>query len=70
MPKNKFTTISIPVPLADKVKEFIDGTGFTSMSDFVTFMLREVIAGDAVAGETEKERKKIRERLKALGYIN
>ncbi|GAI34135.1 unnamed protein product, partial [marine sediment metagenome] len=41
----KYTTISIPTPLAEKIKKRIKGTGFTSLSSYVTYVLREVISG-------------------------
>ena len=43
--EKKFTTISIPTPLAEKIKKRIKGTGFTSLSSYVTYVLREVISG-------------------------
>ncbi|MFB6088519.1 MAG: CopG family transcriptional regulator, partial [Candidatus Aenigmatarchaeota archaeon] len=49
----KYTSVSIPVPLFEKVKDRIEDTGFTSVSDYVTFVLREVIATE----EEEEEEK-------------
>jgi Arc/MetJ-type ribon-helix-helix transcriptional regulator len=43
--EKKYTTISIPTPLAEKIKKRIKGTGFTSLSSYVTYVLREVISG-------------------------
>ncbi len=42
--EKKFTSVSIPVPLFRKVEERIKGTGFTSVSSYVTYVLREIIA--------------------------
>ena len=42
--EKKYTTVSIPKPLYDKIKARIEGTGFTSVSDYVTYVLREVLA--------------------------
>jgi len=70
MPQTKFTTVSIPLPLAKKIRELIDDSGFTSMSDFVTFILREILAEGANEDISSLERERIRERLKALGYID
>ena len=72
--ERKYTTVSIPVQLYEKIKKLIEGTGFTSVSDYVTFVLREVIASieeeekEEVFSEEEEE--KIKERLRALGYID
>ncbi len=41
---SKYTTVSIPTALAAKIKGRIEGTGFTSVSDYVTYVLREVLA--------------------------
>ncbi|MBD3210146.1 CopG family transcriptional regulator [Candidatus Micrarchaeota archaeon] len=66
----KYTTVSIPRPLYDKVKESIDGTGFTSVSDYVVFILRELMAEHQPEGVFRKrEKEKVKSRLRALGYI-
>lgn len=71
--KNKFTTISIPTPLANKIKKRIEGTGFTSLSSYATYVLREVISDmdeeneDAFSKEDEK---RVKDRLRALGYLD
>lgn len=72
--KTRYTTVSIPVTLYERIRRLIEGTGFTSVSQFVTYVLREVIAemeeeklkSEAVS---EEEKKAIIERLKRLGYI-
>jgi len=71
--EKKFTTISIPTPLANKIKKRIDGTGFTSLSSYVTYVLREVISG--VEEETQEafskeDEKRVKTRLRALGYLD
>ncbi|MHA1872489.1 MAG: CopG family transcriptional regulator [Candidatus Heimdallarchaeaceae archaeon] len=71
--EKKFTTVSIPTPLAEKIKKQIKGTGFTSLSSYVTYILREVISGieeesdDAFSKEDEE---RVKERLRALGYLD
>ncbi len=72
--KSKYTTVSIPVTLYNRIKELIKDTGFTSVSQFVTYILREVIADMEEAKLSnpsldEEEKKRIIERLKRLGYI-
>jgi len=71
--ENKYTTISIPTPLAEKIKKRIKGTGFTSLSSYVTYVLREIISGEKEGSEeafTKEDEKKVRERLRALGYLD
>lgn len=67
----KYTTISIPTSLAEKIKKRIEGTGFNSISSYVTHVLRELFS-NMEEEETldEEEEEKIKERLKALGYID
>ncbi|MEF8879133.1 MAG: CopG family transcriptional regulator [Candidatus Thermoplasmatota archaeon] len=72
--EKKYTTISIPSPLAEKIKKRIEGTGFNSLSSYVTYVLREVISGmeeehDEEAFSKEDE-EKVKERLRALGYLD
>jgi len=70
--EKKYTTISIPTPLAEKIKKRIKGTGFTSLSSYVTYVLREIISGEKEDSEeafTKEDEKKVRERLRALGYL-
>jgi Arc/MetJ-type ribon-helix-helix transcriptional regulator len=70
----KYTTISIPVTLYRRIRELIEGTGFTSVSQFVIYILREVISSmeeEKLKSQTlsEDEKMRIIERLKKLGYL-
>ena len=65
----EYTSVSIPKPLYNKVKGMIKDSGFTSVSDFVTFILREILA-DANLSNENTNRQTIIERLRALGYID
>lgn len=71
MTEKKYSTVSIPMPLAEKIKERIKETGFTSVSDYVTFVLREVLSGEEEEKEpfTKEDEEKVKERLRALGYL-
>ncbi len=71
-----FTSITLPKNLADRIKTRIDGTGFTSLSSYVTFVLREILGqndGEKGIDEDEtisrSEKKELMKRLKNLGYI-
>jgi len=68
----KFTTVSIPAPLFKKIKERIKGTGFTSVSSYVTYVLREVVSEEEEEGEpfTKEDEERVKRRLRALGYID
>jgi len=70
----KYTTISIPTPLAEKIKKRIQGTGFNSLSAYVTYVLREVISNidedDKEEAFSKEDEEKVKERLRALGYLD
>ena len=71
MEKRNFTTVSIPQPLADKTKKFIEGTGFTSLSSFVEYLLREIISDKAAKGKdsnrkTNEDVQDLEDRLRRL----
>ena len=65
--KRKYTTITIPLPLFEKLKGKIEGTGFSSVSDCVTYILRETLVEMESSG-ADKDKNAVVEKLKALGY--
>lgn len=67
--KTEFTTVSIPVPLFEKLKGQINGTGFTSVSSYVGYILREVIAEKGEKPFKQEDDEKIKEKLRKLGYL-
>jgi len=69
--KSRYTTISIPVQLNEKMKKKIEGTGFNSVSSFVIYVLRQLVSGspENAKGFTKEDEKKVRDRLKRLGYL-
>ena len=72
--ERKYTTVSIPIQLYEKIKQRIEGTGFTSVSDYVTYVLREVLASleeeEKEEAFSKEEEEKVKERLRALGYLD
>jgi Arc/MetJ-type ribon-helix-helix transcriptional regulator len=74
VPDSKYTTISIPTPLAEKIKKQIEGTGFNSLSSYVTYVLRQIASStdesEAHRGFTKEDEEKIKQRLRKLGYID
>jgi len=72
--RGRHTTVSIPVTLYNRIKDLIKDTGFTSVSQFVTYILREVVASmerEKLESQvvSEEDKKKIIEKLKRLGYL-
>lgn len=76
MAEKDFTTISIPTPLAEKLKKRKEGTGFGSLSSYVTYILRQVVSGIEMDEQkqreafTEEDEKKVKDRLRGLGYLD
>ena len=73
--KNEFTGVSIPTPVCEKIEKRLAGTGFASVSDYITFILKEVISEtvgeeDKAVPFTKEDEDKVKERLRALGYID
>ncbi len=73
--KVEYTTVSIPKPLADKIKNRMKGTGFSSVSSYVTYVLRQVLSSieeeeRSKQAFTKEEEEKVKQRLRDLGYID
>ncbi len=68
----RFTTISIPAPLFKKIEERISNTGFTSVSSYVTFVLREIVSEKTVGNEpfSKEDEDRVKNSLRALGYLD
>lgn len=65
-------TIKIPRELYQRLGQMIAGTGFSSVSEFIVFVLRSLAMGGEVSGQdtlTAEEVRAIRERLQKLGYL-
>jgi hypothetical protein len=69
----KTVTLKIPAELYDNLSQLISGTGFRSVTEFATYVLRDVAAGGNLDEKpsrlTDHEVELIRQRLRALGYI-
>ena len=65
-------TIKIPRELYRKLSQMIKGTGFSSVTEFIVFVMRNLASAGEIRGEerlTEEEIRAIRERLRRLGYL-
>jgi hypothetical protein len=65
-------TIKIPRELYQKLGQMILGTGFSSVTEFIVFVMRNLASSGEIKGEdklTEEEVRAIRERLRRLGYL-
>ena len=64
--------IAISKELYERCKRLVEEQGgFSSVEEFVEFVLSEVLSEEGAEGArlSEEEEEKIKERLKALGYI-
>ncbi len=69
-PKDK-VTIKIPRPLYNRIKQLIEGSGYDSVTDFVVYVLRDIVSSH---GESEEELspsdiERVKARLRRLGYL-
>ena len=65
-------TIKIPRELYQGLVKMIEGTGFSSATEFIVFVMRSLASSGELRGEdklTEEEVRAIRERLRRLGYL-
>ena len=65
-------TIKIPSELYQKLSQMIQGTGFSSVTEFIVFVMRNLASSGEIRGGdklTEEEVMTIRERLRRLGYL-
>ena len=75
--ETNITTISIPKPLAENIKKRLKGTGFNSVSSYVTYVMRQVMSSieekeNKRTAEvfSKKDEEAIKSRLRNLGYID
>lgn len=71
MPTDR-VTLKIPRPLYELIKEIIEPSGFTSVNEFVVYVLRDLVSRidtPREEGLSVKEVELIRRRLKNLGYL-
>lgn len=65
------TQVNIPKSLAEELEKRAKTTGFSSVSSYVTYILKQVLSGIEKKKDelTEEEKTKVREELKGMGYI-
>ena len=70
--EKEFTTVSIPTSLYKKIEEKIKDLEITSVSSYITNVLRGKLSQKEESAEalSKEDEEKVKERLKALGYID
>ena len=58
-------TIKIPRELYEKLQGIIEGTGFSSVTEFIVFVMLSL----ASSGKIKEEEEEVKKRLRALGYL-
>jgi len=69
--KNK-VTIKIPRPLYENILQIIEGSGFNSVTEFIVYVLRDLVSSKMAEKElslSKKEIELIKKRLRSLGYL-
>lgn len=73
-------TVKIPRPLYRKIQQIVDGSGFNSPTDFIVFVLRDLMgdtpgskvdpeAGAEAQDFDQDELDDVRRKLENLGYL-
>ena len=71
--KEKKVTVSLPKSLIDRIKKRVKETEFSSVSEWITYVLEEALTGmeknEGKETHSKEEEEIIKERLRALGYL-
>ncbi|ADI31600.1 CopG family transcriptional regulator [Staphylothermus hellenicus] len=64
--------ISIPKTLYEKITREAKDAGFNNIEEFIIYVLEQLVETSSVEGETmsKEDEEKVKERLRALGYID
>ncbi|MFC2165095.1 CopG family transcriptional regulator [Acidobacteriota bacterium] len=70
--EKELTDISIPTSLYKQIEEKIKGSDVASVQDFVIKVLKDNLpkSEGSAEGLSKEEEDKVKERLKALGYMD
>ncbi|HTW56183.1 MAG TPA: CopG family transcriptional regulator [Thermoplasmata archaeon] len=63
-------TIQLPEETVRAIEARIRGTGFASPDAFVEFLLARLLEEPSDGGLSEDDEKRLRDRLRSLGYID
>ncbi|RMF67988.1 MAG: CopG family transcriptional regulator [Calditrichaeota bacterium] len=70
MKEGRSRAVKIPAPTYDQIAELVSQSEqFQSVSDFVSFVLQELLAGKPEPEESTYDEEELRRRLKDLGYL-
>ena len=63
-------TLRIPEETAQGLEQRIAGSGFENVDAFVAFVLARLLESSGEVPFSEEDERKIREKLRSLGYID
>ncbi len=68
----EYTPVEIPTDLYEKIEKKIKNTDLSTVADFITTLLKEKLAKDQEEPDSlsSEDEEKVKERLKALGYMD
>ncbi len=73
MQKESRVTVKIPRPLYRRIQQVIENTGFSSPTDFIVFVLRDLMGEVETKGDlaefTPDELENVKQKLRNLGYL-
>ena len=65
-------TVKIPRPLYRKIQHVVEGSGFNSPTDFIVYVLRDLMGeaeGNGAPESNKDEIEELKRKLKKLGYL-
>lgn len=67
----KEDSVSIPIPkkLFERICQEINNTNPQAVSKYITYILKKELAAQQKRVSSEEERKKVKEKLRELGYF-
>ena len=67
----EYGEIKVPKRLIEAIEERVGETEFESIEEYVTFVLEEILRDEEETEEifSEEDEAKVKERLRALGYL-
>ncbi|HKV89652.1 MAG TPA: CopG family transcriptional regulator [Thermoplasmata archaeon] len=70
MSASKTRTIALPEDVAQAIEARIRHTGFASVDAFVEFVLARLLESQGEVPFSEEDERRLKERLRSLGYID
>jgi Arc/MetJ-type ribon-helix-helix transcriptional regulator len=69
-PERPSSTIRLPDELVRAIEARIKNSSFDSVDSFVTFVLARLLEEPDVSAFSEEDERRLKERLRSLGYID